>query len=596
MRYLKYLTHSILALLLTANMLACGGGTESSEEKNNLSSMQSMETLDPHQMDDVPLAINLAEQREEASQTSEEPLDSVVTPAESEASPTNKSHVNLTGTVTYDRVNFQSRLFRGLDYDNIQVMPARGVTVWLVNAQGKTIDNTKTNERGEYSFTAPIETAVQVRVVAHIESEGNGVWSIQVKDNTNNSALYVMDGSLVSSGNNDTQTRNLHADSGWVNRGYNSSRTAAPFAIIDSLYDAVKAVFDAKPDAVLPPLNVFWSSENIAIGGSLSEGKIGTSFYTSAGPSIYLLGKANNDSDEYDRAVIQHEFGHFIEHQLSRTESLGGSHNVNSLLDMRVAFGEAWGNAFAGMVSNDPLYRDSLGDDQGLGFTINVQSRTFGLQGWFSEGSIQSVLFNLFDDEDSPSDEISLGFASVFRALTSQAYIDYDGFASIYPFVEVLKQQNPELTHKIDDLVSSYQIFGTGFYGEGETSDAGSDITLPVYNNLRLGETVEVCSDSAGQNHNGVDVYRMIKVDFDRRRTYNFNVNKTQSFVLDTNPQMRLYSKGERIASFTSSSGSSEAATITLDSGTYILEVYEQSNAVRNDNSGGLACFNVSVN
>lgn len=506
---------------------------------------------------------------------------------------------NLTlvqGNITYDRVPFDGRSYKGLDYSNVERFPARGIAVQLLSSSNNVLAATTTDGDGHYSFQTNKNTDVRVRVLAQTNGESAAQWDVQVRDNTNGSALYVLDGSLANTGSGTGQIRDLHATSGWDGDAYTGARSAGPFAILDSIYDAIQLVVSAEANIVLPPLDIYWSTNNIAINGNLSDGYIGTSFYTSAGPSIYLLGAENNDSDEYDRAVVQHEFGHYLEHQLGRTESLGGSHSIYSTLDMRVAFGEAWGNAFAGMASGDPIYRDSLGSKQSLGFAIDVESTGFGKQGWFSEGSVQNILYDIFDSNDDDSDRVSLGFKAVYDVLTDDAYLDFEGFASIYAFASLLKQQQPQAASAINDLLQGFDIYGDGWYGEGETNNAGSAHVLPVYRELSPGQSISVCSDSDFQEYNGVDVRRFIRIDLPEDRNYTIEASKNNSGGLArTNPQLRLSQKGFGYASSYSSTRDFDSISRSLRSGTYILEVYEEANSDGDDSTGGLACFDVSV-
>jgi len=474
-------------------------------------------------------------------------------------------------------------------------MPARGVTVQLIDGSNTVRHSGHTDNNGYYSFSVERQADLRVRVVAELIGTEEAAWDIQVKDNTNGNAQYVIDGTLANTGSASGQTRNLHAASGWDGNGYNAPRSAAPLAILDSIYDAIQLVASAKPNVVLPPLTVYWSEKNIAISGNLSDGYIGTSFYTSAGPAIYLLGAADNDSDEYDRGVVQHEFGHYIEHQLGRTESIGGNHGVSTRLDMRVAFGEAWGNAFAGMVSGDPLYRDSMGSSQSLGFTINVENRGIGEQGWFNESSIQSFLYDLFDSAQDAGDSLSLGFKPIFDVITSDRYLSFDGFASIFAFNAELQNQQPELTSKLTQMLHNLNIFGTGGYGEGETNDAGLPITLPVYQQIGLGQTINLCSDTKAQDYNGVDVRRYLRITLPTTRSYTINAYRKGGTLLRTNPQVRIFRQGNEVGSILNGTADSENAQRWLSAGEHIFEVYEESNADQKTSNGGLACFDVKI-
>lgn len=501
--------------------------------------------------------------------------------------------VTLNGRITYDRVPFESRSFRGLDYSRTHPMPARGVTVQLLDHHNRVHTSGTTDEDGHYRFHIDKNQSLRVRVLAELRgTNGAASWDIQVRDNTAGNAQYVLDGALAAVGDSGAQTRNLHAASGWDGSRYAAPRSAAPFAILDSLYDALQVVIDADPEVFLPPLAVYWSEKNIAISGDSADGYIGTSFYTSAGPSIYLLGSADNDSDEYDRGVVQHEFGHYLEHQLSRSESIGGSHSQISRLDMRVAFGEAWGSAFSAMVSGDPLYRDSYGANQQWGFTINLDHRPGGTQGWFSEASIQALLYRLFKGTEKHP---GLGFKPFYDVLTSKSYLSFDGFASIYAFRAELEAQHPHLADTLTAKLRHYGIHGTGWYGEGETNNAGSPVTLPIYHRLTLGQTLNVCSASDAQKYNGVDVRRFLRIHLPHTRHYAVTAMRNGGHLPQTNPQLRVYQQGSQVATLLNGTPNREDARLYLPHGDYVFEVYEERNAEHNRDTGGLACFDVRV-
>ncbi|MEZ5459312.1 MAG: hypothetical protein R3E65_08380 [Steroidobacteraceae bacterium] len=70
-----------------------------------------------------------------------------------------------------------------------------------------------------------------------------------------------------------------------------------------------------------------------------------------------------------------------------------------------MAFSEGWGNAFAGMARNDPVYRDSFDLGQRLGFSIDVENNNNpNAAGWFNEGSVQSIFWDLFDANSDGAD------------------------------------------------------------------------------------------------------------------------------------------------------------------------------------------------
>lgn len=503
-------------------------------------------------------------------------------------------HVLISGQVTYDRVLFAERTYQGLDYSNTERLPARAVVVELLDQSQQLLASTTTDAQGFYQVTTDADTQVRLRVHAKLHDPANGDWGVEVRDNTSGNGLYILEGTVASSGLLKQQTRNLHAASGWHHDGYTGDRSAAPFAILDSIYDAVEAVQNAAPGSVLPPLSIYWSKNNIAIAGSLKQGHIGTSFFNANEPAIYLLGAANSDSDEYDRGVIQHEFGHFIEHELGRSESVGGGHSQSSRLDMRVAFGEAWGNAFAGMASGDPLYRDSLGHNQSQGFAIDVSARSRHNNGWFSQASIQTILYALYDGTNAGEYAAEVGLLPILQTLSSEPYRNFDGMASIYPFLAQLKVLRPKYSGDIDHLAESFEIYGKGWYGEGERNDGGSPLVLPLYRHAQIGETVNVCSDSRFRDSNGMDVRRFIHIALPSTRSYNIRAFKTAGLA-QSNPQLKLFRQGTQVDSVLNGTPDHEDAIRYLQAGRYIFEVYEQSNADGNSNNGGYVCFDVTI-
>ena len=64
-----------------------------------------------------------------------------------------------------------------------------------------------------------------------------------------------------------------------------------------------------------------------------------------------VLGEEDVDTDEYDRDILAHEWAHYFEDRVARTDSIAGGHSPADLLDLRVAFSEGWGNSFAAMAT-----------------------------------------------------------------------------------------------------------------------------------------------------------------------------------------------------------------------------------------------------
>ena len=247
------------------------------------------------------------------------------------------NNVTVSGFITFDFV--PATQTSGLDYASAYQKPARGVVVEAINASDSSVlDTTTTDSSGYYAVTVPVTTDITIRVKAQMLKTGTPSWDFQVVDNTSGKALYVMQSTTFNSGTADITGKDLNASSGWGGTGYTSTRAAAPFTILDVVYQAVQKVISADSTVTFPQLLVNWSVNNVPTPGDKTLGQIGITHYDPTEKQLYILGKEDNDTDEYDGHVIAHEWGHYFEDRFSRSDSIGGNHIIGDKLDPRLAF------------------------------------------------------------------------------------------------------------------------------------------------------------------------------------------------------------------------------------------------------------------
>jgi hypothetical protein len=116
--------------------------------------------------------------------------------------------------------------------------------------------------------------------------------------------------------------------------GKYAKRAAAPFAILDTIYEWEKVVRQNDPAIQFPMLHVGWSENNVPslaaplpgedIGRiNIAAGFLGPSpFYSSADGAIFLRGKENWNTDEYDAPVVRHEWSHYLMDKFGRNDSV----------------------------------------------------------------------------------------------------------------------------------------------------------------------------------------------------------------------------------------------------------------------------------
>ncbi len=514
-------------------------------------------------------------------------------PASSPPPAVTTGNVSISGKITFDHVPHNASAV-GLDYNNITSEPARGVIVEAAGSTGTVLASTTTDSSGDYSLSVPVNTEVRIRARARMQQTSGAQWDVRVVDNTSNDALYILSGDLSSSGAANS-VRNLNAPSGWGGSSYTGARAAAPFAILDSIYIAMTGVATVDPDVVFPELQVYWSTQNNSADGNVDDGDLGSSFYTRFDgiSTIALLGSENNDTEEYDEHVIVHEFGHFLEDRLSRSDSIGGPHSITDRLDPRVAFGEGFGSAVAGILLQNPIYRDTLGTSQSSGFAFSTERNNVTPAGWFNERSIISILYDIADPIDDGVDVISAGFGPMYNVLISSDYRNSPEPTTIFLFIDELRRQTTLPDADITALVAAQSISGTGPQGVGETNDGGIPTTLPVVKTVAVGGTpVEICSLDNEGDTNKHGNRNLVRFSLPTPATVTMSMTKTSGPV-STDPDFLVFRNGGFVATAGSGNDNSETLTRTLNAGEYLVDAYE-FNVV--EGTGTDACFNFAVN
>ncbi len=514
----------------------------------------------------------------------------------------------ISGNITYDFVPANAS-GTGLDFGNIQALPARGVTVQiLAGAGGTVLGSGSTGASGHYAIAIDWPSqSVRVRARAELLRQGTPGWNFQVTDNTRNNGLYAIQTGTFSS--NKSGARNLHAASGWSGSGYTSTRSAAPFAILDTVYKATQLILAADKSAVFPDLELRWSeNNNTATAGGTANGDIGTSYYGTGDNineayAIYILGKADDDTDEYD-SVVGHEVGHYIADALSRDDSMGGAHGLGDALDMRVSFSEAWGTAFNAMLSGSEIYSDALGPGQGSGWSANVESFAAADAGWWDEDALVALLYDIYDDKNDGADKLAAGFKPIYEAMVGLR--SSNAMISVFSFLDELAARKPGLTKRVNKIATAQGIRGNPVdsFASTETNRPngdpnGQNSVLPLYQTLAPGdEAVTACSiidlDPLREG-NKAGIRRLFIVDIPSRGNYSFRAVRTSGKAA-ADPDMLLYRRGKVISRGESAVvNSEEMATESLAKGRHVLEVYEYLNTQPQIDTPGNVCFEVSA-
>jgi hypothetical protein len=467
------------------------------------------------------------------------------TPPPPSPPPAPSASVTISGTVAYEFVPSNLNC-RGLDFTSTEERPIRGATVQLVDLSNRELGRTVSGEDGSYSF-ADVEPNldVRIRVRAELKKTGTPSWDVEVRDNVvapdDTSPPALADRPLYAivsdfnTGSSADLTRDLTARSGWDegSNAYTGTRAAAPFAVLDSVYTAMQLVLSVDPAAAFSPLDAFWSSNN---GGSedvfdVDTGEFGVSFYSPAVDSLFLLGDAGSDTEEFDSHVIIHEWGHYFEDNFSRSDSIGGPHFLGDQLDARLAFGEGWATALAAIALRDPAYCDTFAAGSGGGLLINAESGVFGGQGWYDEVSVVRFIYDLWDTNNEDTDTGSIGFGPIYDVMTGPQTLT-PAFTTIFTFARELRDrldvQGATLVNSqlVDEMIDPSVL---NIWGDDESNDGGRQDALPLYVDFVAdGSPTRICVNNSadGRSHgNKLAEHRYLRTVISSPAPYRIEIN-----------------------------------------------------------------------
>jgi hypothetical protein len=302
--------------------------------------------------------------------------------------------VPVRGSALYQKIPVTDA---GLDLNSHAVAPIRNARVEVLDSASQSIISvSKTDARGSFLVDVPPQSAVSIRVLSRLRST-----ELQVVDFPTSRALYAISIPYDVRSN----TNPVIVD---------RSRVSGAFNILEIIQRSNDLIHLADPTVIAPAPTMFWSPAN-------TYTTIGTTHFSLSTNTAYILGDRSVDSDEFDDAVIAHEYGHLVAARFSRDDSPGGPHGIGELLDPRLAWSEGWANFFSAAVRNDAIYLDSRGPNGSSVYRIDVKDAhpPNDQPGYMSEATVHSLLFDLFDDKpDAGGVNVQYPFVDIWNAFT----------------------------------------------------------------------------------------------------------------------------------------------------------------------------------
>ncbi len=329
--------------------------------------------------------------------------------------------------------------------------PIRFAEVQVFNSDGAIVQCGATNATGAL-VAVDLTSALQIPSTAgtytlKINSRAaNSKINVSVLSSPYANAFYSVTGTVTLAGGETTK-----AVSSSLVAPYNGTLEGGAFNILDQIYlaneflrnnsscpttEAGCTVF-----TVAPKIKVFW-----APGVDPGTSYLGLTYPISAYlPStdtnfkgLYILGGKSGDfdcvdTDHFDNSIILHEYGHFLEANFAKSDSPGGSHSGNGVIDPRLAWSEGWANFFQAAVSGSPYYQDTIRNSncsQGTALQINLvlyektnfqDVPTVSNEGLYREASVSRSLWQAMSSSSGNGMGASIGFNYIWRAFTNSS-------------------------------------------------------------------------------------------------------------------------------------------------------------------------------
>lgn len=340
-----------------------------------------------------------------------------------------------------------------------------------------------TDDSGAFSFSVPqADTTHTVRVSSVIY---NTTTRAYVMNNPSNRQFHYIETTFVPNTTKSVGTLTATAAT-------NTALKGGAFNILDQIHFANEFLISKTANCANlfstcptfpggPLVRVFWDKG--LDPGAYVNATFPLSYYLPGYRELYILGGEDGivdsvDCDHFDNSIILHEYGHFIEDVFSRTNSPGGGHDGESIIDARLAWGEGWANFFQAAVTGVAIYRDTWGNGGTTGtyFNVNLETpnqdiaTTMG-EGNFREFSISRLLWDAIDPANEVSiDDVESPFAELWTVFASPT----SGFAS-----SSFRFRNIGLFHSIQKTLPGGQDWSTLRTSE-KHKDSQADYAQPV--------------------------------------------------------------------------------------------------------------------
>lgn len=488
------------------------------------------------------------------------------------------------GSVTYE---FRALTDRGYAATST-TRPSRWVSVRAVDAQGRVLRRSSTDERGQYALEVPANTA-RIVAVASVEqlrrcpapraaaATCTPAMRIDVAPDRNGTQPYEMAARYVPG----TTSLSIHASLA------EPRAEGGAFHILDTLVTGMETVYRWS-GRELSPFFVIWSHAS------------GTdwSYYRGERPersgryALELMGGVRNqlattDADQHDVYIILHEFGHFVFDTLSSDTSIGGMHPATVNTDPGVAWEEGRATWFASAILNDSRYRDAVGIEPSGQLRQDddlEQLPPNALRGLGSQRTVEEVLWDLSDGPasgavatltDRDNDGIALGPARVFNEMIAIARTP-NAYPSLVSYLRFLVAQRALSDAQARAILTQPTNQNIRYPAASDPDPWPFSLAMNATARAKIdGRTDPAPNGGRANPVNGFDATHAYRIVLPRRATVTVTLTITGTGRGRDHSDIDLELRDQRSDEIASSRGETQVETISraLDAGTYVIYV-----------------------
>tara|TARA_Y100001935_G_scaffold253286_1_gene259145 strand:+ start:625 stop:2418 length:1794 start_codon:yes stop_codon:yes gene_type:complete len=532
------------------------------------------------------------------------------------------SPITITGTATYQaRVTYGTKPGGGLGNAG-SAKPVRYAEIMVKNSAGSTVQCGETLVDGTFSLQMPNDGNTYTLYVNTRANNSKAVVSVMDRPALKN--YYSLTTSFVANGSKSVGT---------LNAAVTGDILGGAFNIFDQIVEtnnylrteasSCSSTYTGCQDfSVAPKVEAYWMKgvNPATYLGSTSA----LSFYLPGYSRLFILGGLNGDTDNtdtdhFDNSVIIHEYGHFLEDVVFGSNSPGGSHSGDKIIDPRLAWSEGWGNFIQAAVLNTSEYIDTTGNIDGSTayiFKLDLETAQTGNdiptasgEGNFREFSVTRFLWDMIDSNADTrftgTDNVSGAFKDIWASLTKStqgfknANVAFRNIGIFHTFQTWLQSNNSG--KDLSELIKiERQVANTSEYAQYVTTSGSCTYTITPYNDPN-----DTGSFSTANLHQNNDFFH-IRPTSSGTYTISLEYSDSDSSGTEADADLYLYNKSARIgqtadivAKSTSdpdgnpATSQTESFAVSLTGGTdYLLNVFVYTGGTL----GGAFTYKIKMN